>query len=81
MHQTLYIDSNNITHFYDGSTFTPQIALYLPIFSFLYAKLFELLLKIYFSRGTRKKNTIFGLQNPREQIFLMHLDFSSKESQ
>ena len=45
-------DSTKILNYYDVSTFTPQISLCVPIFSFLSAKLFELGLKSVFSSNS-----------------------------
>ena len=41
MYQTFFSDSTKILEDYDGSTFTLRIALCVPIFRLLFAKLFE----------------------------------------
>ena len=41
INQTFYSDGTKMSNFYDDSTFKPDIALYVPIFIFLFAIFFN----------------------------------------
>ena len=56
---TYYSDNTKILNFYGGSTFTFQIALYVPIVSFLSKNPLKLWLKLLFSNYDKSSN--FGV--------------------